>query len=135
MKRLVIEVVPGEYTVLRLPAGTTPPPDLFTLGGRALVAVVSAWDGVTVVCPTRVAVDVAAISDAREDGWRLLSVRGPLDFALTGIMAALAGELAAAGVSLFAVSTYDTDHVLVKATDLERAVVALREAGHEVAPL
>jgi len=47
-------------------------------------------------------------------------------------MAALAGELAAAGVSLFAVSTYDTDHVLVKATDLERAVKALREAGHDI---
>lgn len=131
MKRLVIEVGLGEYTVLRLPAGTTPPADLFTLGGRVLVSVVSAADGVTVVCPTH----AAAASEAREDGWRLLSVLGPLDFALTGIMAALAGELAAAGVSLFAVSTYDTDHVLVKATDLERAVVALREAGHEVAPL
>ena len=131
MKRLVIEVGPGEYTVLRLPAGSTPPENLFTLGDRVLVSVISAADGVTVVCPTR----AALASDAREDGWRLLSVRGPLDFALTGIMAALAGELAAAGVSLFAVSTYDTDHVLVKATDLDRAVIALREAGHEVEPV
>jgi hypothetical protein len=78
---------------------------------------------------------VAPESDTREDGWRLLSVRGPLEFALTGILAALSGELAAAGVSLFAVSTYDTDHVLVKSDDLERAVHALREAGHEVGPL
>ena len=131
MKRLVIEVGPGDYTVLRLPAGTPPAPALFSAEERALVSVVSAQDGVTVVCPTRLAV----ASDAREDGWRLLSVRGPLDFALTGIMAALAGELAAAGVSLFAVSTYDTDHVLVQAKDLDRAIRALREAGHEVVPL
>jgi uncharacterized protein len=127
VRRLVIEAAPGEYTVLRLPSGTAPPATLFT-GTPALVSVVSAPDGLTVVCLT----DLAPDADAREDGWRLLSVRGPLDFALTGIMAAIAGELAAAGVSLFAVSTYDTDHVLVKAADLDRAVAALREAGHEI---
>ncbi|MCT2585181.1 ACT domain-containing protein [Actinophytocola gossypii] len=127
MRRLVVEVAPGEYTVLRLPAGTPPPVALFT-DAPGLVSVVSAPDGLTVVCPT----DLALEADPREDGWRLLSVRGPLDFALTGIMAAIAGELAAAGVSLFAVSTYDTDHVLVKAADLDRAVAALREAGHEI---
>jgi hypothetical protein len=55
-----------------------------------------------------------------------------LAFTLTGIMAAISGALAGAGVSLFALSTYDTDHVLVKATDLERATDALREAGHDV---
>lgn len=130
MKRLVVEVGAAEHTVLRLPGGSAPPPELFTLGDGALVSVTAAADGVTVVCPTRAAPESAA----REDGWRVLSVRGPLDFTLTGIMAAIAGELAAAGVSLFAVSTYDTDHVLVKATDVERAVRALREAGHEVVP-
>lgn len=131
MKRLVLDVRGGDYSVLRLPPRTAPDPDLFSVGGVTVVSVISAPDGVTVVCPTRVAPE----SDAREDGWRLLSVRGPLEFALTGVMAALAGELAAAGVSLFAVSTYDTDHVLVKGDDLERAVRALREAGHEVGPL
>jgi uncharacterized protein len=131
VKRLVVDVRGGDYSVLRLPAGTVPEPSLFAVGGVTVVSVISAPDGVTVVCPTR----VAPASDTREDGWRLLSVRGPLEFALTGVMAALAGELAAAGVSLFAVSTYDTDHVLVKGDDLERAVRALREAGHEVGPL
>ncbi|MPZ81469.1 MAG: ACT domain-containing protein [Actinophytocola sp.] len=131
MRRLVVDIGAGDYTVLRLPAGTVPPADLFSLGGPVVVSVISAPDGVTVICPTRVALQ----AETRDDGWRLLSVRGPLEFALTGIMAALAGELAAAGVSLFAVSTFDTDHVLVKATDLERAVLALREAGHEVTPL
>lgn len=124
MKRLTVDIAPGDYTVCRLPAGTTPP----RIEAQGLVSVTSTPTEVSVVCPT----DVAPESEHSHPGWRLLTVRGPLEFDLTGIMAALAGELAAAGVSLFAVSTYDTDHVLVKATDLARAVKALREAGHEL---
>jgi hypothetical protein len=105
VKRLVVDVRGGDYSSLRLPPGTAPEPHLFTVGGVTVVSVISGPDGVTVVCPTRVAPE----SDNRDDGWRLLSVRGPLEFALTGIMAALAGELG--------------------------AVRALREAGHEVGPL
>ncbi|MFC4856305.1 ACT domain-containing protein [Actinophytocola glycyrrhizae] len=123
MKRLTIDIVPGDYTVCRLPAGTEPP----RIEGAGLVSVTSTPTGVSVVCPS----DVAPETEHAHPGWRLLTVRGPLEFDLTGVMAALAGELAAAGVSLFAVSAYDTDHVLVKATDLQRAVQALREAGHE----
>lgn len=125
MKRLVIDAHPEDYTVARLPGGT-PPPQLLEVTG--LVSVTSTPDEVSIVCPTV----VAPVTDQAHAGWRLLTVRGPLAFDLTGVMAALAGELAAAGVSLFAVSTFDTDHVLVKAADLDRAVRALREAGHEV---
>jgi len=69
-----------------------------------------------------------------ESGWRALKVEGPLDFALTGILAGLAGALAQAGISLFAMSTYDTDYILVKEKDLDRAVEALRAAGYECNP-
>jgi hypothetical protein len=126
VKRLAIDVAPGDYTVARLDGGTPPP--VFEPDPRAFTSVTSTSTEVSVVCPTAVAPD----TEHAHPGWRLLTVRGPLEFDLTGIMAALAGALAAAGVSLFAVSTFDTDHVLVKATDLERAVIALREAGHEV---
>jgi len=68
-----------------------------------------------------------------ETGWRALTVRGPVEFTLTGILAALSGALAAAGVPIFALSTFDTDHLLVKDADLDRAIAALREAGHDVA--
>jgi len=68
-----------------------------------------------------------------ERGWRALVVAGPLDFALTGILHALTGPLAAAAISMFALSTYDTDYVLIRAADLERAVAALRAAGHTLA--
>lgn len=128
MKRLVIDITAGDYTVARLPKGAAPPPGLFEEGEPGLVSVTSTPDEVSVVCPTGRAPKV----ESSHDGWRLLTVRGPLEFSLTGIMAALAGALAAAGVSLFAVSTFDTDHVLVKATDLDRATDALRQAGHEV---
>ena len=57
---------------------------------------------------------------------------GPLDFSLTGILSAIAGPLAAAGVALFAVSTFDTDYILVKADRYPDAVAALTSAGHTV---
>ena len=63
-------------------------------------------------------------------GWRAIAVDGTLDFALTGVLASLAAPLAAAGVSIFAVATHDTDYVLVKADTLVRAIEALTAAGH-----
>lgn len=69
-----------------------------------------------------------------EGGWRGLKVEGPLDFALTGILAGLAGALAQAGISLFAISTYDTDYILVREKSLPEAVSALKEAGCIINP-
>jgi hypothetical protein len=67
-----------------------------------------------------------------ERGWRCLRVAGTLDLSLVGVLASLVGPLAGAGVSVFAVSTFDTDHLLLKASDFERAVGVLRRAGHAV---
>jgi hypothetical protein len=67
-----------------------------------------------------------------ERDWRLLKVRGPLDFNLVGIIAGLSGTLADAGVSIFALSTYDTDYLMVKEADFDRAVAALRQAGYPI---
>ncbi|SDG32570.1 hypothetical protein SAMN05216553_107140 [Lentzea fradiae] len=127
MKRLIVDVLPGEYAVTRLAPDAQVPAGLFGLTG-VLVSVTRTPDEVSVIAPSSFPLG----GDSTEKGWRLLTVRGPLEFTLTGIMAALAGELAAAGVSLFALSTYDTDHLLVKQSDLDRAVVALRAAGHEL---
>lgn len=126
MRKLVIDVRAGEYAVCRLPVQAPLPAALFDTPG--LVSVSRTEAELSVVCPAE-----RAPADARiAGGWRWLAVRGPLEFTLTGIMAALAGELAAAGISLFALSTYDTDHILVGQDDLQRAVDALREAGHQV---
>jgi hypothetical protein len=67
-----------------------------------------------------------------ERGWRALAVCGRLDLGLTGVLAGLLAPLAAAGVPIFAVSTYDTDYVLVREERLAEAVAALRAAGHTV---
>jgi hypothetical protein len=85
-------------------------------------------DELSLVVPEAFAPDGAAI----EAGWRALRVAGTLDFSLTGVLASLAAPLAQAGVSIFAVSTYDTDYLLVRESGLAAALVALRGAGHTI---
>lgn len=88
-------------------------------------------DELSIVCSQEhVPADIQSIGD-----WRCFKVEGPLDFALTGILAALATALANAGISIFALSTYDTDYLLVKQEQVERAADALRSLGHHVRPL
>lgn len=82
-------------------------------------------DELSVVCAERfVPPEVRA-----ERGLRALMVQGPLEFSLTGVLASIAAPLARAGVSIFALSTYDTDYILVREEALERAVNALTQAG------
>ncbi|OLR94150.1 ACT domain-containing protein [Actinokineospora bangkokensis] len=128
MKRLVIDATPEEYAVTRLERGSRVDPTIFSAPG--LVSVTSTPAEVSVVSPA----PHAPSGGRTEVGWRLLTVRGPLEFTLTGIMASLSGSLASAGVTLFALSTFDTDHLLVHAQDLPRAIAALRADGHEVHP-
>ena len=64
--------------------------------------------------------------------WRRLSVEGVLNFSLTGILASLTGPLAAAGIPIFAISTYETDHLLVKDEQLDAVVAVLSAAGHRM---
>jgi len=128
VRRLAIDVRPGEYAVARLGAAAPVPAGLLDRSDGAFVSVTRTGDELSVVCPA----DAVPESAQAERGWRLLTVRGPLAFTLTGIVAALSSELAAAGVALFGMSTFDTDHLLVKEADVERAVGALRSGGHEV---
>lgn len=67
-----------------------------------------------------------------EKGWRCLKVKGPLDFGLTGILASLANPLSAANISIFAISTFDTDYLLVKEETLEKTLQVLIQAGHRL---
>lgn len=82
----------------------------------------------SLVCATDLVPENAVV----EDGWSAIVVAGPLDFALTGILASIAGPLADAQISIFALSTYDTDYLLVKADDCEAALRTLEVAGHIV---
>jgi hypothetical protein len=122
---LDLDVLDGEWAVVSLPPDAPVPrwasdPQLSALvRDRDELTVVTGWAAVPA--------DVS-----REGPFAALKVRGPLDFALTGVLAALAGALAGAGVSLFAVSTFATDVLLVHERDRTAAVAALTDAGHRV---
>ncbi len=115
-------ILPDRLAVCHLPADADFPE--WARPGD-LLALVRTRDELSVVCAERyVPPDVRA-----ERGWRSIQVQGPLDFALVGVLASIAAPLARAGVSIFALSTYETDYVLVKEDSLERAVAALNQAG------
>lgn len=67
-----------------------------------------------------------------EKDWRILKVEGPLDFSLIGILSSISTILAQKGISIFAVSTYDTDYILVKDKDISKAVDALSSERYEI---
>ena len=120
---LNLDVLSGVFAICRLEPSSTIP--AWALGGD-FISVVRTPDELSIVCPQE-----NVPPEIRCDrNWRCLKVEGPLDFALTGILASLATPLAQAGISIFAVSTYDTDYLLVK--DLERAITVLSQAGHQI---
>lgn len=67
-----------------------------------------------------------------EKPWKALKVEGPLDFSLIGILASISRLLAQEGISIFAISTYDTDYILVKEKDINKAIDALSSEGHKI---
>ena len=126
-RRLSLRVVPGSLAIARLEPGAAIPAWALA-AGAAFASVTRTADELSIVCAEAVVPEAVR----SERGWRALAVRGPLDFALTGVLAALLAPLADAGVSVFALSTFDTDWLLVKQELLARAVAALRAAGHAV---
>lgn len=116
---MILGLLVETYAVCRQAPGTELPGWLDWSG--TLVSVTATAEELSIVCPAgQVPEDIRAERD-----WRTFKVEGPLDFALVGILARLSGALADAGVSLFALSTYDTDYLLVRADKLEVATTAL----------
>jgi uncharacterized protein len=122
-RRLSLTVLSARYSVCRLDAATAVP--AWATRGT-FFSVTRTPEEVSVVCETTA---VPPGIQATE-GWRALAVQGPLDFEAVGILAELSGRLADAAVSIFAISTYDTDYLFVREPDLGRSAAALREAGH-----
>ena len=126
MHALTLSVLPDTLAVCRLGPDDAIPP--WPRAG-AFHAVTRTASELSIVCAEGSVPDGVTANR----GWRAIAVEGTLDFALTGVLASLASPLAEAGVSIFAISTYDTDYVLVKQDTLDRAVAALSAAGHRVA--
>ena len=96
--------------------------------GGAFWSITKTPEELSIICgDAQVPEDVHAGRD-----WRAFEVAGPMDLGSTGVLASIAGPLAAAGISLFAVSTFDTDYILVRGERAVEAAAALRAAGHEV---
>lgn len=83
----------------------------------------------SLVCKTA---DVPAGAEKRDDGWKGFYIDGILEFSLTGILSGISTILAGNGISIFAVSTYDSDYIFVKAKDFERALSLLSAKGYTV---
>ena len=132
---LTLEVLPGCYAAVRLGSGDALPtwarpeagPDGEPHRDTLLSITVTARE-LSIVCPERV---VPANVPAQR-GFVTLRVKGPLDFSEVGVLASLAGPLAKAGLSILAISTYETDYLLLREPDLERGLASLAAAGHTI---
>lgn len=122
---LAILILQGEYGICRLSPKASFPD---WAEGEGLMAMTRSAEELSLLCPAeRIPEGVPS-----ERGWRGLKVAGPLDFGMVGILAAISSVLAQAGISIFAISTYDTDYIFVKESDLAPAVTALSRSGHRI---
>lgn len=127
MTQLTLSVLPDTFAVCRLDRTAETPS--WALAG-SFVSITRTADELSVVCAER-----HVPEGVKKDGaWRALQVEGPLDFSLTGILAAIVQPLAQAAVPIFALSTYETDYVMVRQSDLEKALQTLRLHGQQVLP-
>ncbi len=122
---LTLELLPDRLMVCRLPAEATVPE--WAQSG-SFFALVRTDDELSVVCMDGDVPEGIPV----ERNWRALKVAGPLEFSMVGVLASLAKPLSRAGVSIFVISTYDTDYVLVKEHTLTNTLSALQLAGHRL---
>ena len=112
-----------KLSVCRLPAGSPVVPE-----GEFYV-LAKTDEEVSLVCETEY---VHVWTEAREDGWRAFHIQGVLDFSMIGILSELSGILAKARIGIFAVSTYNTDYILVKEEKFEQALDILEDSGYMI---
>ena len=118
-----LRVLSGLHSVVRLEHDADVP--AWATGG--FLSITRTAHELSIVCEEmQVPPDVRAVGT-----WRVIEVEGPLDFSLTGVLTSLAKPLADAGISIFALSTFDTDYLLVREAQLSAAKRALTDAGHE----
>lgn len=122
---LSLQLLQGRFSVHRLAADSALPEGLLA---QPFFALLRSADELSICCAANFPVD----SQRAEHGWAALAVDGPLEFELTGVLAGLSGALAAAGVSVFAIASFDTDYLLIREPQLETALTALGRAGYRI---
>jgi hypothetical protein len=126
--RLTLTVLADEFAICRLPPDTPIPAWADSL---PFTAITRTAEELSITCAR-----AAAPADVQAQlGWRCLKVEGPFDLNTTiGVLAALAQPLAQAGVSLYVVSTFDTDYLFVRGEQLGRTMETLSAKGHSIQP-
>lgn len=117
-------LLPDLYAVVRFDANAQLPDGLFAASG--FVSITRTADELSIVC----AESAAPAGASAERDWIAIKLRGPFAFEQVGVLAGFTAPLARAGVSVFAISTFDTDYVLIRAAQRQAALDALRSAGH-----
>lgn len=125
MSKQTLAVLPQLFTVHRFSPQTKPDPIIFD---QSIYFIGKTADELSVVIPSDILLD----STEQETHWSCLKVLGPLDFSLTGILADISGVLANESISIFAISTFDTDYVLVKENHLSKAILALENNNYTI---
>jgi uncharacterized protein len=123
---MLLMVIEARLAVCRVAADGAIPDWVDRAGD--FVSITRTPDELSIVCAS----DAVPPGVPVEGPWRAFKVQGPLVMTLIGVVATLANPLADAGISIFAISTYDTDYVLVHEPDLDAAIEALIAAGHIV---
>ena len=124
-RRLELSLLRERYAISRLAADAAIP--VWAMGG-AFFSITRSGDELSIVCElARVPVGVQS-----QPGWRVFKVHGPFVLTEIGVLSALAAPLAEAKLSLFAISTFDTDYLLVASETLSAAIAALERAGHKI---
>ncbi|NMP16636.1 ACT domain-containing protein [Thalassotalea sp. Y01] len=125
MAKQTLEVLANTFTIHSFTPETKIPEQVFTAG---VFFIGKTHDELSIVLPTSFELQ----SLEAESDWRALEVLGPLGFSLTGILSDISGVLAKQEISIFAISTFDTDYILVKNHTLANAISALRRAEYLV---
>lgn len=125
LMKLKLTLLPQSFTVHQLPKDAEIPVAVLE---SPFFAITRTSHELSIV--TLKSINVA--SESSETGWACFKVEGPLDFGLVGILAGIASALAEASVPLFAISTFETDYILIKLEQTEAAVKALKSAGYQV---
>lgn len=123
--KLTLKRLNEYFTIHRFSGDSEIPPQVFS---APIYFIAKTFDEVSIVLPENVIIE----SKESEPDWQALQVVGPLDFALTGILSRIAAILANEEISIFAISTYDTDYILVKKDTLSSAITVLNAHDYHV---
>ncbi|MEH7379960.1 ACT domain-containing protein [Bacillus sp. JJ1533] len=121
-----LKILDSNFAVVKFPPTETIP--LWALNSD-LFSITRTDEELSIVCPSECLPMNEAFKDVEND-WKCIKVEGVLDFSLTGILSSLANPLAENNISIFAISTFNTDYLLVKSHSIENAVVVLENEGH-----